>query len=236
MIDEPIKTTDRRRPLLDIGIVFVASAIAFMAESSVADHLPWGAEARGVVAVLVGTAIAIWLTYRHGGNLSSLGFTRPKSWVTAPLWAVGILVTFIAAQGLVPALLGTVFDVPQPDMSRYDSIRGNLPAALGMAIALPLFAAIPEEILYRGFLIDRLSALLGRGGMRSVSVVLLQAVIFGSVHFQWGLGGVVMTTIMGIVWGSAFLLCGRNLWIVIIAHAGAHLLLVAQLYSAPAAG
>ena len=101
MIDEPIKTTDRRRPLLDIGIVFVASAIAFMAESSVADHLPWGAEARGVVAVLVGTAIAIWLTYRHGGNLSSLGSTRPKSWVTAPLWAFGILVTFIAAQGLV---------------------------------------------------------------------------------------------------------------------------------------
>ena len=105
-----------------------------------------------------------------------------------------------------------------------------------MALALPLFAAIPEEILYRGFLIDRLSVLLGRGGMRSVSVVLVQAIIFGSIHFQWGLGGVVMTTIMGIVWGSAFLLCGRNLWIVIIAHSGAHLLLVVQLYFAPAVG
>jgi membrane protease YdiL (CAAX protease family) len=53
------------------------------------------------------------------------------------------------------------------------------------------------------------------------------------VHFQWGLGGIVVTAIMGAVWGFAYLLCGRNLWIVIIAHSMAHLALVAQLYIAP---
>ena len=61
----------------------------------------------------------------------------------------------------------------------------------------------------------------------------MQAFIFGLVHFQWGVGGIVVTTIMGLVWGVAFLLCGRNLWIVIIAHSTAHLLLVMQLYFAP---
>ena len=223
-------SADRRRPLIDIGIVVVASVIAFAAESAAADYLPWGDEARGVTAVLVGTALSIWLTYLRGGSLTSLGFTRPKSWLTAPLWVIGILVVFIAAQVLVPALISTIVDLAPPDMSRYDGVRGNLPAALGMAIALPLFAAIPEEILYRGFLIDRLTALIGRGGMRSVLVVVVQAIIFGSIHFQWGIGGVLMTTIMGLVWGTAFLLCGRNLWIVIAAHSGAHLLLVAQLY------
>lgn len=59
------------------------------------------------------------------------------------------------------------------------------------------------------------------------------AVIFGLVHFQWGLGGIVATIIMGLVWGVAYLLCGRNLWIVIIAHSTAHLLLVMQLYFTP---
>ncbi len=229
-------TVERRQPLIDIGLVFAASAVAFIAESAAAEHLPWGEEARGVSAVLAGTAIALWLTLRGGGALTDLGFKRPNSWLTAPLWAVGILVVFIAAQGLVPALLAPLFDLEPPDMSRYDAIRGNLGAAIAMGLALPLFAAVPEEILYRGFLIDRLSALIGRGGMRSVLVVLVQAVIFGSIHFQWGLGGVVMTTIMGIVWGSAFLLCGRNLWIVIIAHSGAHVLLVMQLYFSPVAG
>ena len=63
--------------------------------------------------------------------------------------------------------------------------------------------------------------------------VLSQALIFGLIHFQWGLGGIVMTAIMGLIWGAAFLLCGRNLWVVIMAHSAAHIALVLQLYSAP---
>jgi membrane protease YdiL (CAAX protease family) len=53
--------------------------------------------------------------------------------------------------------------------------------------------------------------------------------IFGFVHFQRGLAGIVMTSIMGLVWGGAYLLCGRNLWIVIMAHSAAHIALVSQL-------
>ena len=49
-------TADRHRPLIDIGIVVIASVIAFAAESAAADYLPWGDEARGVTAVLLGTA------------------------------------------------------------------------------------------------------------------------------------------------------------------------------------
>jgi hypothetical protein len=55
------------------------------------------------------------------------------------------------------------------------------------------------------------------------------------VHFQWGLGGIFATSIMGAVWGFAYLLCGRNLWIVILAHSMAHLALVTQLYFSPPA-
>jgi hypothetical protein len=66
-----------------------------------------------------------------------------------------------------------------------------------------------------------------------VLAVLCQAVVFGLVHFQWGFGGIIVTAIMGAVWGFAFLLCGRNLWIVIIAHSMAHVALLAQLYHAP---
>ncbi len=227
-------SAERLRSLVDIIVVAVVSVLAYVLEAAIADRLPWGEEARGVSAVLVGTGVALWLSLRGGGRLADLGFRRPNSWLTAPLWAVGILVVFIAAQAVVPALLAPVFDLAPPDMSRYDAIRGNLPAALAMGLALPLAAAIPEEILYRGFLIDRLSRLIGQGRLHSVAVVLVQALIFGSIHFQWGLGGIAMTTIMGLVWGSAYLLCGRNLWIVIIAHSSAHVLLVTQLYFSPA--
>lgn len=221
-------------PLIAIAIVVAVSALAFAGELAVADVLPWGEEARGVIAVLSGAIAALWLTLRKGGSLANLGLVSPGRWWTVPFWVLGILVVFVAAQALVPQLLAPVFDVPAPNMSRYDFIRGNALAAVSMALLLPLTAAIPEELVYRGFLVHQFERLYGSTRGAAILAVLSQAVIFGLVHFQWGLGGIVMTSIMGLVWGVAFLLCGRNLWIVILAHSAAHIALILQLYSAPA--
>jgi membrane protease YdiL (CAAX protease family) len=221
--------------LADIGFVAVVSIVAFLGELAASDHLPWGEETRGVMAVLVGAAAAVAVTLGRGGRLADLGFRPPTRWATVPLWALGIFVVFVFAQGIVPVLVAPFFELPQPDLSRYDVIRGNPAAALLFAVLLPFTAAIPEEILYRGFLIERLRRLFGGRSVSAVFAVLMQALIFGSVHFQWGLGGIFVTSIMGAVWGFAYLLCGRNLWIVIIAHSTAHVALVTQLFFSPPA-
>lgn len=217
--------------LLDVLLVVLVSAVAFGLELALADVLPWGDEARGVMAVLVGAGSAVWLTLHRGRSLADLGFRRPKRWWTVPLWIIGIMATFVVAQGAAASVLGQLFDLPAPDMSRYDYVRGNLSGAIALALILPLTAAVPEEVLYRGFLIERFACLLGGGRRAVVLAALLQAVVFGLIHFQWGVGGVVFASIMGLVWGIAFLLCGRNLWVVILAHSTAHIALVAQLYS-----
>ena len=141
-----------------------------------------------------------------------------------------MLLAFFAAQVLVPVLVSKFVTLPEPDLSRYDSIAGNLPAAIAMALILPLTASIPEEIVYRGFLIGRLENIFGANAGSAFMAVTVQALIFGSIHFQWGLGGMIVTVIMGLVWGAGYLLCGRNLWIVILAHSAGHILLVLQLY------
>ncbi len=228
------KRSRQPHPLTAIAIVIAVSGLAFAGELAVADRLPWGDEARGVVAVLLGAVAALWLTLRRGGTLANLGLVRPKRWWTVPFWVLGIFVTFVAAQALVPQIIAPVFDLPAPDMSRYDFIRGDVLAAVAMILLLPLTAAIPEEVVYRGFLMRQFTRLYGDGHTGKILAVLSQALVFGAVHFQWGLGGVVMTSIMGVVWGGAYLLCGRNLWIVIMAHSAAHIALVLQLYSLPA--
>lgn len=225
---------NKAQALISIAIVVAVSALAFAGELAAAEYLPWGDEARGVVAVLGGAIVALWLTVRRNGSLADIGLIRPKRWLTVPAWILGIVITFVAAQALVPQLLAPFFDLPAPDMSRYNFIRGNALAAISMALLLPLTAAIPEEIVYRGFLIRQFTRLYGDGQRGALLAVLSQAMIFGAVHFQWGLGGIVMTSIMGLVWGGAYLLCGRNLWIVIMAHSAAHIALVLQLYSMPA--
>lgn len=219
---------------LDIMIVLAVSVLIFMLEDFVSSRgwIPVGPEVRGVSSVIAGAFAAVGVVLARGGTLADLGFRRPERWAMVPFQVAGILVAFVAVQTLAPLLVSSFIAMPEPDLSRYDLIAGNLGAAIAMALILPLTASIPEEIIYRGFLIGRLSDIFGRDIGGAFVTVLFQAFVFGAVHFQWGLGGMIVTVMMGIVWGTAYLLCGRNLWIVIIAHSAGHILLVTQLYLA----
>jgi membrane protease YdiL (CAAX protease family) len=217
---------------MDILIVAAVSVLAFVLEDFVSAQgwISVGPEARGVSSVLAAAVAAVSLVWFRGGTLADLGFRRPERWAIVPLQVVGILVAFLAAQSLAPVLVSPFFSLPEPDLSKYDAIVGNLGAAIGLVLILPLTASIPEELIYRGFLMGRLSDIFGWDRRGAVLTVLVQALIFGSIHFQWGVGGMVVTAIMGAVWGTAYLLCGRNLWVVILAHSGGHVLLGIQLY------
>ncbi len=220
--------------LSDIAVVAIVSASAFLLEGYAIDRgwLAIGDDARGASAVILGALAAVGVTLARGKSLTALGFKRPRSWRIVPLQVLAILAAFVVLQALVPMVASVFIDVPTPDLSRHSDVAGNLSAALFMALVLPLTASIPEEVIYRGFLIERLISVFGetRGG--TWLAVIVQSCIFGAIHFQWGIGGMVMTVVMGFVWGTAYLLCDRNLWVVILAHSGGHLLLVTQLYLA----
>jgi membrane protease YdiL (CAAX protease family) len=219
-------------PAMDILIVSAASIGAFALESwaSSAGLVDAGDAARGAFAVIVGVLTTLAVVRHRGETWSDLGFKRPARWSTVPLWVVGILGAFVVGQTLAPKLLSVFIELPQPDFSRYDAIVGNLPAAIAMALILPLTAAIPEEIIYRGFLIGRLEAIFGGLSAGPVLAVAVQSLVFALIHFAWGIGGILLAGIMGAIWGTAYMLCGRNLWIVIMAHSGGHILLVVGLY------
>ena len=226
-----------RRPwvgAIDIAVFVGASVLGILFENlAIAkgwmEHIPVGV---GVMPVLTGVASVILLAFLRGGNLGTLGLRRPARWGTVPLWVIGILAVYFYAQVQLPSLLSGFVDLPKPDVSGYDAIKGNLPAAVAMALTLPFTASIPEEIIYRGFLTDRFGKIFGYGTLGTIASVVGQAAVFGSAHTHWGFGGVIITFMMGLIWGSAYVLCGRNLWIVILAHSAGHTIWVAQLYMA----
>jgi membrane protease YdiL (CAAX protease family) len=220
--------------VIDILIVLGISGIAYWVEGLV-DGDGWflfGAEARGIGAVIAGAVTAVVVVLLRGGTLVDLGFRRPRNWLLVPFQVVAIITAFIAMQTLAPMLAGTFVDLPEPDLSKYGSIAGDLGTAVTFALILPFTASIPEEIIYRGFLMARLSEIFGVSKTGAITTVLVQAIIFGSIHFEWGIGGIIVTFMMGLVWGTAYLLCARNLWVVIIAHSTAHTLGVLQGYLA----
>jgi membrane protease YdiL (CAAX protease family) len=218
--------------LVDLATVVLVSLLASFIER-LANDAGWISvpdSASGVSAVIGGFLTAGALVYFRNQSLAEIGFRRPQRWATVPIWVIGILVVYFACEAVVPALVGQFMTIPTPDLSRYDSIYGNLPAAIAMALVLPFTASIPEELIYRGFLMDRLTRIFGRSSIGAIATVVVQALVFGAAHFQWGPGGIFVTFIMGLIWGTAFLLSGRNLWIVILAHSAGHILFVAQLY------
>lgn len=81
--------------------------------------------------------------------------------------------------------------------------------------AVSVSAGICEEVVFRGFLIRYLDALpLGLGLW---GAVIASAVIFGINHGYQGWRGIVVTTILALVFTAFFLLTG-SLWIPIVIH------------------
>lgn len=82
--------------------------------------------------------------------------------------------------------------------------------------ALCVTAGICEEILFRGFLFHAIRLWPLQLGL--TAALLMSSVIFGFNHLYQGLGGVVSTSIAGVLFGLLFLLTA-NLALAIVLHA-----------------
>jgi uncharacterized protein len=79
-------------------------------------------------------------------------------------------------------------------------------------------AALGEELLMRGFLLNRLNDLIGRNRLGSILALILHGAFFGALHSYQGLAGIITTGMVGIIFGSVYLLTKRRLFPLIIAH------------------
>ena len=68
-----------------------------------------------------------------------------------------------------------------------------------------IFACVAEEALFRGFLQERLSAVLKPWKNGSILALLLTSILFGLAHFKGGTTLIVFATLAGIFYGLAYL-------------------------------
>ena len=81
-------------------------------------------------------------------------------------------------------------------------------------------AGFLEEFLWRGYLMERLIDLLGSKSLLTwIFVIILSAVIFGVGHGYQGTMGMLKVGAIGFVFGVSYLVVGRNLWPLVLAHA-----------------
>lgn len=168
---------------------------------------------RSTIIDTTGGVLLLYVIWRSGEPWSRFGFTR-SGWTRLDTSiALGIVLMNFGSEGLI-----ALFEpVHIEDNGRRDI--GMSPGTAPLIIEYVLFvvhiciSAFYEELLTRGYLIPRFEHLLHSTWIS----LFLTALLFGGFHMDQGMGGVLSTTLAGLVYGGAF--CWfRRLWPVAAAH------------------
>ncbi len=163
--------------------------------------------------------VVVWLSLRlRSQGWSSVGLSRPRSIRRALALGVAAGVAMEVFADFVTTPLLTQWLGGAPDLSAFRDLVGNIPF-LGILLALnwPL-AAVGEELVYRGFLMARLTTLCGDSRRAWWIALLLANIVFGFAHGYQGPTGVMQEGFNGVLLGLLFRYSGRNLIVPMIAH------------------
>jgi uncharacterized protein len=160
--------------------------------------------------------LSLWL---RGIGWHQLGFCLLPGWKRL-LWlgiAAGIAMEALelfVTQPILVRLLGKY-----PDLSVLHDVVGSVPLVLVMIALAWTLAAVGEELVWRGYIFNRLGDSLGgsHSGPTAIALVTVSAA-FGLAHLDQGATGIIENTIDGILLGLLYLKSGRNLLAPIVAH------------------
>lgn len=225
----PDESTQRPRILIDVVLVIAAFVGSAMALEALDVPRP------GAFAVVIGVLVATWRLWSNGIRWRDVGLRRPASWGRTALWALLAYALVIAANAAIVIPLARSLGWPPTDVARLGELERDLPLLLGWLAIAWTTAAFGEELLFRGFLQTRLAALFGATAAGHAASILVQAVLFGAAHLAFGIRGAVTAGVVAVIYGVLFVINGRNLWPLIIAHGVTDTVSLVALYFGAAA-
>lgn len=160
-------------------------------------------------------SLSLWL---RGRRWRDVGLAVPANWRDLTLIGIvaGIameLVELFGTQPLLVALTGKY-----PDLSALHGLVGNVTALLLVIGASWLVAGLGEELVWRGYFMNRIVDLFGRNRLGRPVSIGAASLVFGLAHSYQELTGVIENSIDGVLLAILYLACGRNLIAPIVAH------------------
>jgi CAAX protease family protein len=164
-----------------------------------------------VLLLLAGISLAV----RREGP-SSLGLRRPSrhhlvagTAAFAVAWSVFQLAVTMPVANHVSG--------ERQDMGVFADVQGDVGLLLLLVVLSWTLGAFVEEMAFRGFLLSRLREVLGASPFALAVAVLLSSLLFGILHSEQGLVGVVVVALDGIAF-CALRLFYRTVWASVLAH------------------
>ncbi len=182
----------------------------------------------GPISLLTAVIFAYWRLRANGEGLKSIGLRRPKSIIITILLVIltmglGIGIG-IVGNSIIDSIQSTFGIAPvvgdERLGNRFADLQGSIPLLIYWLIIAWVIGGFTEEILFRGFLLNRFNSLLkGVVPFSIVFAILLQAAIFGQQHIYYqGWEGFIATGLVAILYGVLYKLFRGNLWPMVMSH------------------
>ncbi|MDC0886722.1 CPBP family intramembrane metalloprotease [Altererythrobacter sp.] len=219
------------RFLLQLGTVIIVYLAASVPAVLVFGESAWG-YLLSVFFSMAGALLVAWAWLQKDGALAQAwDLSMPQSWPrTLALAAAATAAILVIFQ--VGAYAAEALGMPKVDVDLIMGFVTESPLMLALWIVLVawLAAGLGEELLWRGFLLDRLMRLPGIQGRIWLAIV-IQAAVFGLPHLYQGWSGVLITGSIGLLLGWLRIKANWNLWPLVIAHAGVDTIMMALGYA-----
>ena len=151
------------------------------------------------------------------------------------VFLLSLLVFALAVAGFIigSIIMANITGIPETsNMSGYDYLKDNIGMLLLTLGGVYIVSSFGEEVIYRAFLINRISQIGLDTKTGGIIAIILSAIIFGFAHYEWGPMGIAQTGFMGLALGICYVKLKKRLWILILAHAYMDTILMVQMYLA----
>ena len=155
-----------------------------------------------------------------------LGLVRPVSWARTVITGIVFGVAFkFAMKAIVMPLLGA-----EPINATYSWVTGNPLALAWMLFLVTAGGGFGEELMFRGYMFERLGRIFGSNRAAKAAIVLFSSVVFASLHYpDQHLAGAEQALVTGLTFGTIFAVTG-GIWLIMIAHAAFDIAALAMIY------
>lgn len=149
--------------------------------------------------------------------LRTLGFHRLRPWGRRLLEVAGLAVAWTAVMFLLVMPVVERVTGDRQDVSQFAELEGDVALLLTFLALSWTLAAVGEELAFRGYLLTRITDVIGTSvAARAVAVVAV-ALLFASIHGEQGVAGMVLVFVDAVFYG-AMRYRFRSLWASVVAH------------------
>jgi len=143
--------------------------------------------------------LVLYFIWRNGESFTSIGLTLRNGWREAGLGVVLFLPLMVGIGVMEKILRAAGLSVPEAPPPYLVPSESSFQIAL--ALVLLVVVAVSEEIMFRGYLIRRFTALF----RKPVAGLALSSAIFAIGHGYERSGGLVGVCILGFIFGAVYL-------------------------------